>query len=117
MSGWEDKEQIDFNSKNFKDDYEGRLNLVGKEFVTTVFNPLNDNDMILILGDNIDGQKEGLTYLFLYLSLSGEIEHGIESLAFNSPNEAWQFIDKLPEMTALEFMFKTLGVRPGYPYK
>ncbi|PIC79405.1 hypothetical protein CSV75_12495 [Sporosarcina sp. P18a] len=94
------------NERNFK--------LDGKEFVTTIFNPIDDDIMILILGDNIDGSKEGLTFLYLYLSINGEVEHGLETLAFNNSKEAKGFIENLSSMSALDFMFTSLGVRPGY---
>ena len=94
--------------------YEGKLKLDGKEFVTTIFHPSDNNGMILILGDNIDGKKKGLTFLHLYLSRDGEVEHGLETLAFNTSEEALDFIDNIAEMSALEFMFKSIGIRPGY---
>ncbi|WP_303965601.1 hypothetical protein [Sporosarcina ureae] len=93
---------------------EDKLKLDGKEFVTTIFHPSGNNEMILILGDNIDGKNEGLTFLHLYLFRDGEVEHGLETLAFNTSEEALDFIDSIAEMSALEFMFKSIGIRPGY---
>ncbi|PIC94834.1 hypothetical protein CSV69_14700 [Sporosarcina sp. P26b] len=90
--------------------------LQGKDFVTTIFNPLIEEQMILITGDNIDGTDEGLTFLFIYLIIDGEVDHGLETLAFNNPEEAQSFVQNLPKMTALQFMFKTLGVQPGFLY-
>lgn len=118
MGNWERWEYGDYEDfqnflKHIKEN-EGNLNLDGREFVTTIFNPIDDDSMILILGDNVDGAKEGLTFLYLYLSINGEVEHGLESLAFNSPKEAKEFIENLSSMSALDFMFKSLGVRPGF---
>ena len=98
-----------------KNEWHGnKMKLDGKEFVTTIFNPRYKDSMILVLGDNVDGQSEGLTYLHLYIAVRGEVSHGLDSLAFKTPKEAREFVENIPEMSALDFMFKSLGVRPGY---
>ncbi len=99
---------------NFMEGYEEKFKLDEKEFVATIFDPTGDAGMILILGDNVDGKKEGLTFLHLCLSRGGEVEHGLDSLAFYSPGDARAFVENLSNMNALEFMFKSLGFRPGY---
>lgn len=101
---------------NWEETYGNPPILQGKDFVTTIFNPLIEEQMILITGDNIDGTDEGLTFLFIYLIIEGEVDHGLETLAFNNPEEAQSFVQNLPKMTALQFMFKTLGVQPGFLY-
>ena len=101
---------------NWEDTYENAPMLQGKDFVTTIFNPLIEEQMILITGDNMDGTDEGLTFLFIYLIIDGEVDHGLETLAFNNPDEAKSFVQNLPQMTAPQFMFKTLGVQPGFLY-
>ncbi|ARD47510.1 hypothetical protein [Sporosarcina sp. P33] len=97
------------------DEYqEESFKLIGKEFVTTIFDPLGGDDMILILGDNLDGQMAGPTFLYLYLSRDGEVKFGVETFVFFSPEKAKTFVEHLPSMSALEFIFKTIGIRPGY---
>lgn len=99
---------------NMNEWHDDKMKLDGKEFVTTIFNPRDSDSMILVLGDNVDGQKEGLTYLHLYMAICGEVIHGLDTLAFKTPEEAREFVENIPEMSALDFMFKSLGVRPGY---
>ena len=91
--------------------YEERMELDGTEFLTTFFSPTNDAVMILVTGDNMDGEKEGLSCVYLYLCVAGEVEHGIQSFAFTDPEQAWSFVNYLPQMSALDFMVASISVR------
>lgn len=102
------------HKSNMNDWHDNEMKLDGREFVTTIFNPRDNDSMILVLGDNVDGQKEGLTYLHLYMVVRGEVNHGLDSLAFENSKEARKFVKNIPEMSALTFMFMSLGIRPGY---
>lgn len=92
-------------------DYKEQMELDGTEFLTTFFSPTNDAVMILVTGDNMDGKKEGLSCVYLYLCVAGEVEHGIQSFSFIEPEQAWSFVNDLPQMSALDFMVASIGVR------
>ncbi|WP_342537382.1 hypothetical protein [Sporosarcina sp. FSL K6-3508] len=92
-------------------DYKERMELDGTEFLTTFFSPTNDAVMILVTGDNMDGKKEGLSRVYLYLCVAGEVEHAIQSFSFIDSKEAWSFVNELPQMSALDFMIASISVR------
>ncbi|PIC88546.1 hypothetical protein CSV71_14245 [Sporosarcina sp. P21c] len=101
----------EINSFNNNNEY---LKLDGKEFVTTIFNPIDKNSMILILGDNITGLKDEPIFIHLYLSKEGKIQHGIDSFIFFNTDCMWEFVNNLPNMNASDYIFSSIGVRPGY---
>jgi hypothetical protein len=89
------------------------LNLDGNEFLTTYFSPVDESIMILALGDNINGDKEGPSTVFLYMCIDGEVEYGIESFVFFDSEKVWEFLNNIPEMSALDFMALSIGIRPS----
>ena len=48
------------------------------------------------------------------MAVCGEVNHGLDSFAFKTPEDAREFVENIHEMFALDFMFMSLGVRPGY---
>lgn len=50
--------------------------------------------------------------LSLFLAENGVIDFGIEDYVFFSVEEVDKFLEDLPQMSALEILFKSLGVRP-----
>lgn len=88
------------------------ISLSGEEILTTFFSPKDDKVMILVLGENMEGKKEGFAFVYLYQCYDGVVDHGIEAFAFNNGKEAKEFVENIPNMSALDFMLGGLGVTP-----
>ena len=92
--------------------FDNLLNLEGTQFLNTYFSQLEQSVMILALGDNMDGKRPGPSLVFLYMCIDGEVDHGIESLAFTTPDMAWDFVNNLQHMSAIDFMVASIGCPP-----
>ena len=93
-------------------DFKMQSNLQGDEFVTHFYNQTEPTFMILIKGDNMDGAKEGPSIIYMYMFIDGEVDHGIETFIFSNSKSAWDFINKLPQMSAIDFMIASIGCPP-----
>ncbi|AXI00973.1 hypothetical protein DV702_15395 [Sporosarcina sp. PTS2304] len=60
----------------------------------------------------MSGEQEGPIFVYLYLLIDGEVDHGIESFMFQEPVDALNFIKNFHSMTALEFMISCIGCPP-----
>lgn len=93
-------------------DYEVSVDLQGTEFVTTFFSDIEKSIMILATGENMSGNKPGPIFIFLYMCIDGEVEHGINTFVFMKPEDAYKFIEDLPKMSAIDFMVKGTSIPP-----
>ncbi|PID23472.1 hypothetical protein [Sporosarcina sp. P7] len=88
------------------------ISLNGDEILTTYFSPNDNSSMILVLGENMNNEKDGCSFVYLYQCIDGEVDHGIDAFVFSSGEKARKFVNSIPEMRALDFMLEGLGVTP-----
>lgn len=86
----------------------------------TVLSPVKEGKGILIMGENMepDNYKGGLSVIRLYL-LNGvnseyQIEREVAAFAFYTFESAYEFLVKLPEMSALELLITMNNPRFGF---
>lgn len=93
-------------------EFEIPLNLQGNEFLTTIFHPKDESLMILALGENTEMKKKEVAFVYLYLCTNGEVDHGIDTFVFFEHEKVQEFIENLPQMTALDFVLAGTGCQP-----
>ncbi|MDV6377147.1 hypothetical protein ORD22_02570 [Sporosarcina sp. GW1-11] len=98
-------------------DFKTLLDLEGSEFLTHFYNQSDPSFMIVATGENMDSLKEGPAVIHLYMFVDGEVNHGIESFVFPNPKRAWEFLNKLPQMSAIDFMVDSVGFPPKIQHR
>ncbi|PIC62571.1 hypothetical protein CSV79_16350 [Sporosarcina sp. P13] len=93
-------------------DFKILSNLQGTEFVSHFYTQADPSFMIVVTGENMDGLKKGPTVLYLYMFFDGEVDHGIDTFIFLNQEKAWEFINNLQQMSAIEFMIYSIGFPP-----
>ncbi|WP_342505594.1 hypothetical protein [Sporosarcina sp. FSL K6-2383] len=91
-------------------EFESKLNLYGNEFLTTYF--IDDTVMILALGENTNFEKNRGATIYLYLCADGDVDYCINTFVFFEPGELDDFLEKLPEMNAFDFIMRGTGIQP-----
>ena len=80
------------------------------KILSTVMSPVKEDIGILIMGENMEPEHyaEGLSVIRLYLlnkrNFKYHIEMELESFAFHDLESAYEFLIKLPDMSALELL-------------
>lgn len=82
------------------------------EFLQTIPNPVDEDLALLFMGKNIQspyGKKHRLIILFLLRKVESEYEVDVEidSFTFDSDEAAQQFLESVPNMSLIEFLFKS----------
>ena len=89
------------------------LELIDGEFVT-FFESENDyfeGCSVLVTGHGMK-EKDQFVILNFYLVESNDLSHGLGVFTFNDSEEAWNFLKKVPEMSVIDFLFKSSGGVP-----
>lgn len=92
-------------------EFEEQLNLYGDEFLNTYF--INDSIMILALGENTSFEKGKAATVYLYLCVDGDVDYCINTFVFFKSDELDDFLEKLPQMNAFEFIVRGTGIQPN----
>lgn len=81
----------------------------GMEFLSSVFSNVQKQSGILIMGENLDGEEE-LPVIRLYLlkrcDLYWHVQDELQAFAFPDVLSAYQFLQELPQMSALDLLIK-----------
>lgn len=82
------------------------------EFLSARAVPNNENQMLVLVGENLDGQKECLPTVRVYLAekLDGlyECTREIDAILFKTVAEIERFVEELHDMDAIQFLANSI---------
>lgn len=93
-------------------DFMEAVKLEGDEVLATIFHPEEDDFMILATGEKINEETDGLLFLHLYAFEDGVPAYGIDTFAFPNREMLEEFLVQLPNMSAMDYIIRGIGVRP-----
>ncbi|GKV55946.1 hypothetical protein NCCP2222_18930 [Sporosarcina sp. NCCP-2222] len=44
----------------------------------------------------------------------GDLSHGLATFGFDNASEAWEFLKKVPDMSAIDFLSQALSIVPRF---
>lgn len=86
--------------------------LQGEEVLATYFFPEAEDIMLMALGENVNGEKEGPAFVYLYMFEDGEVNYGIDTFVFLDRERMKEFIKKLPTMSAMDYLMQSIACPP-----
>ncbi|GKV55956.1 hypothetical protein NCCP2222_19030 [Sporosarcina sp. NCCP-2222] len=85
------------------------------EFVTLFESEDEDlNHATILVTSNEMRKKDELVFLNFYMLADGDLSHGLATFGFDNASEAWEFLKKVPDMSAIDFMSQALGMVPRF---
>ena len=73
----------------------------------------DDADTIVVTYKEM-GDVMGTVFVYFYMYHDGYLSHGIGQVAFESMSEALSFVERLSEISAIDFMVQLMGVVPNF---
>ncbi|GKV65548.1 MULTISPECIES: hypothetical protein [unclassified Sporosarcina] len=87
--------------------------LQGEEVVATYFFPEEATFMLMAIGENVNGEKEGPTAIYLYMFEDGEVSYGVDTFFFLDHDRMFDFINNLSNMSALNYLLRSAAIPPS----